>query len=197
MTVQGGSAEPASLESILISPQLEQRVSRATNRAAEDAALLAIAMELESAPNEILRQLCNAALTLCRADCSGISILEEQRGAAAVFRWTVLTGSFAPYVDGTTPRDFSPCGVCLDANAPVLFAYPERRFTYLGVAGLPLAEGLVLPFSIGGRAIATIWIITHDETRQFDREDVRVMQQLAGFASIAYDAAARAARFSA
>jgi hypothetical protein len=70
--------------------------------------------------------------------------------------------------------------------APVLFSHPERRFTYFRAAGVPFVEGLVLPFSVAGRAVGTLWIVTHDESRRFDREDVRVMTQLAAFAGMAY-----------
>ena len=72
---------------------------------------------------------------------------------------------------------------------PVLFTRPERRFTYLQAVGVPFHEGLVIPFAIGGKPIATIWIVTHDPGRHFDGEDVRAMQLLATFASRAYDAA--------
>jgi len=91
-------------------------------------------------------------------------------------------------VNGTTPRDFSPCGVCLDQNAPVLFSFPERRFTYFQSAGVPFVEGLVIPFAVAGRPIGTVWILTHTTEHAFDREDVRVMTELGRFAGMAYGA---------
>jgi hypothetical protein len=83
---------------------------------------------------------------------------------------------------GSTPRHWSPCGTCLDAGVPVLYSYPERHFTYLQEVATPIVEALVIPMFANPTGGATIWIVSHSETR-FDAEDVRVMTTLGNFAS--------------
>ncbi|YAG14061.1 hypothetical protein NSTC745_03398 [Nostoc sp. DSM 114161] len=88
-------------------------------------------------------------------------------------------------VGGSTPRNFRPCGVCLEQDVPVLFSYPERYFTYFQEANTPIVKGLVLPLVADSHVFGTIWITSHDEQRQFDLEDVRVMTSLADFTATA------------
>ncbi|HEX2617220.1 MAG TPA: PAS domain-containing protein, partial [Flavobacteriales bacterium] len=116
---------------------------------------------------------------------AGVSLVEPDGQGGTQFRWTVLSGTLAAAVGGTTPRHFSPCGVCLDAGAPVLFSHPERRFAYFQSAGVPFVEGLVLPFAQGTAWEGTIWIVAHDAHR-FDAEDVRVMGVLGDLTASVY-----------
>ena len=76
--------------------------------------------------------------------------------------------------------------VALSQGKPVHFAHPERRFTYFKAAGVPFVEGLVLPFHVDRSPAGTIWILTHDRSRRFDMEDVRIMTRLATFTGAAY-----------
>ena len=92
-----------------------------------------------------------------------------------------MAGVYAGYVGGTTPRDFSPCGTTLDRRSPQLFHYPGRLFTYFQAVEPPLVEGLVLPLTFDHISLGTIWIVSHDDERKFDREDVRVMTSLSYF----------------
>ena len=74
----------------------------------------------------------------------------------------------------------------LDCNAPLLFKHPERRYLYF-LPVMPLAEEcLLVPFHVGGKAVGTLWLIAHDSRRQFDAEDLRLLQSLGRFASAAY-----------
>src|SRR6185312_4776058 len=43
-----------------------------------------------------------------------------------------------------------------------------------------------LPFYVEGKAVGTIWVISHDESCRFDAEDLRIMSSLATFSSAAY-----------
>jgi CheY-like chemotaxis protein len=92
-----------------------------------------------------------------------------------------IAGALAGYEGGTVPKNFSPCNICLERQAPQLYSYPERYFTDFQRAQPAIVEGLVIPLMAGDRAIETIWIASHDETRQFDLEDVRIMTSLADF----------------
>jgi hypothetical protein len=188
----GPSAEVASLESVLRLGELGHRSTRSPDLAGENAAYLAIARELAGPSESVLQTLMDAALTLCGAGTAGISLLEPQADQSTLFRWTVLSGRLAEHVNGTTPRDFSPCGVCLDRDEPTLFAHPERRFTYFQAVGVPFVEALVLPFYVDRRLAGTIWIIVHDTSRRFDLEDVRIMSRLAAFTGAAYGLMERA-----
>jgi signal transduction histidine kinase/CheY-like chemotaxis protein len=44
-------------------------------------------------------------------------------------------------------------------------------------------EALLIPFHDHGKPIGTVWIVSHDLERQFDREDERIVHTLAEFAS--------------
>ena len=48
-----------------------------------------------------------------------------------------------------------------------------------------MEECLLVPFYIGGKAVGTIWAITHGDRRKFDSEDERIMNTLGQFASLA------------
>ena len=50
----------------------------------------------------------------------------------------------------------------------------------------PVVEALLLPFSVAGKTVGTIWVVAHDERRKFDAEDERMVTTLAKFASAAW-----------
>lgn len=82
--------------------------ARAPNLQATADALVTLARTLANSPERLLQKLVATALTLCRAQSSGISLLEEENGRK-IFRWHALAGDYAPHLWGTTPREFSPC----------------------------------------------------------------------------------------
>lgn len=45
---------------------------------------------------------------------------------------------------------------------------------------------MLLPFSVKGKTVGTIWIVAHDERRKFDAEDERIVTTLTKFASAAW-----------
>jgi signal transduction histidine kinase len=175
------NATPASLESILITDALARRASRQPDRQAEIDAFHALARQMATQPDGLLKALVRAAVLLCRAGSAGVSLLEQDEDGNELFRWVALAGAYAGNEGGTTPRDFSPCGTCLDRNSPQLYSHPARCFTYFNPVVPPIVEGLVLPFGTEMPVLGTIWIVSHDESRQFDAEDVRVMSALADF----------------
>ncbi len=173
------------LKDILITEALLQRSPRTPNWQAEAEAMRTLMRQMASSSDDLLQSLANTAVDLCQAGAAGVSLLETTPEGETVFRWNVLAGTFAHHVGGSTPRNFSPCGVCLDQGAPVLLSHPERYFTYLQAADTPIVEGLVLPLIADSHLFGTIWIVSHDEVRQFDSEDVRVMTSLADFTATA------------
>jgi PAS domain S-box-containing protein len=169
------------LNDVLITEELYRRVPRQLNLHAENQAMRSLARQLAQDPERMLQHLVDLAVELCAVGTAGVSLVETQPDGETVFRWVAMAGLLASHVGGCTPRNFSPCGVCLEQGAAVLFAYPERYFTYLQTVNTPLVEGLVLPLIADGQALGAIWIVTHDQQRQFDGEDVRLMTGLADF----------------
>jgi PAS domain S-box-containing protein len=176
--------EPAALEDVLIAPELARRPTRNPNYEAENRALTALA-EGMAAPQSILQKLVETALDLCRADSAGISILEPG-GATGIFRWHAIAGAFASHVGEGIPREASPCGLVLDRDAWLLFAYPERHFQYGIAVNPPIVEALVVPFHVGGNPGGALWAIAHTPSRQFDIEDLRLLTSLSRFAAAAH-----------
>jgi len=65
-------------------------------------------------------------------------------------------------------------------------SHPERDFPYFAEVTPPLEEALLIPFYVRGEALGTIWVVSHDDRRRFDAEDLRVMTSLGAFAAAAY-----------
>lgn len=158
---------------------------RQPDLAAENNALLRLGQQMAENPDNLLRFLAGLALELCQAGSAGVSLLEGAPGGDALFKWVALAGEFAVYEDGATPHDWSPCGVCLDQGKPVLLSYPARHYTYLQQVPIPIVEVLVIPLMAGREPLGTIWVVSHEEGRKFDLEDVRVMVNLAHFTGAA------------
>jgi PAS domain S-box-containing protein len=183
--MQRPNPETTTLNDILITEELSQRSPRSPNLQAENQALRSLARQMARDSENLLQTLTDTALELCQAGTAGVSLLETTPDGEEIFCWTVLAGTLAHHVGGTSFRNFSPCGVCLDQGTPVLFSHPERYFTYFQEANTPVVEGLVLPLVADHHALGTIWIMSHDEGRQFDAEDVRIMTGLADFTATA------------
>jgi RNA polymerase sigma factor (sigma-70 family) len=174
------TADGIALESVIATELLAARPVRKPRRLAERAAFRELTNVLPRGRDAIFECLASLALKLCSAGTAGVSVLENST-EGELFRWQVLAGQLSSFVGGTTPRHWSPCGTCLDRGKPVLYSWPARYFTYIASIDVPIPEGLVIPVYAHGRAIATIWIVSHD-TAQFDAEDVRIMVSLAHFA---------------
>ena len=152
-------------------------------------------------PSATFQACVELGLEFCDADTCGISLRERTAAGEDIFRWIALAGMLKEHLHGTTPRYFSPCGICVDSNAPLLMKRPELVYTYLDV-GPPYHDVLLIPITEkGSRLEGTIWIVAHNPARKFDGEDARVMQRLAVFtatalqlANIAGEAKAEASR---
>jgi signal transduction histidine kinase len=173
------------LDSIMATEELSRRPAREPNDSAVNPALVLLAQTMANSPETVLQRLVETALTLCQAHSSGISLLEEESGKA-IFRWHGVAGEYAPHLWGTTPREFSPCGTVLDTDAVQLMSKLDRHFGYFAEVTPRIEEALLIPFYVEGKAVGTIWVISHFETRKFDNEDVRVMKTLGEFAAAAY-----------
>jgi PAS domain S-box-containing protein len=177
-------SQQVQLDEIDVTAELTRRPARPPDYAAENRALVTLARQLAEAPQTILQSLAETALELCSSDSSGVSILETD-GAQSQFRWHATAGKLAPLVGGTMPGDFSPCGTVLDRNATQLMAEPERYYHYISKIIPHIAEVLLIPFYRRGIVIGTVWVLFHEEGKQFDAEDARIMTSLSQFASAA------------
>jgi transcriptional regulator with GAF, ATPase, and Fis domain len=175
------------LESVLCTQELSNRPARPPDFEALTCALVTLAQGLATSPKQILQQLVETALDLCQAQSAGISLLEEENGRK-IFRWHALAGQYTSHLWGTTPREFSPCGTVLDTDTVQLMSQLDRHFSYFAEVEPRIAEALLVPFHVGGVAVGTVWVVSHDQTRQFDAGDARVMSTLAEFAAAAYQA---------
>ncbi|MDX2232347.1 MAG: PAS domain S-box protein [Leptolyngbyaceae cyanobacterium bins.349] len=172
---------------VLITEALASRPARPPDLAAENQALRTLAQHLTDEPEALLKTLVQIAIALCQADTAGVSLLETEASGESNFRWVAIAGTLEAAEGGTTPATFSPCGTTLACDHPQLYAYPERYFTYLAHPQLAIVEGLLIPLRINNRALGTLWIISHQESRHFDAEDQRLMTSLAGFTASALD----------
>lgn len=176
------------LESVIATAELAHRPARKPEHEAITAALIVLAHTMANAPERILQKLSETALDLCHAQSSGISLLEEENGKK-IFRWHGVAGAYASHLWETTPREFSPCGTVLDTDRVQLMSRLDRHFTYFAEIEPRIAEALLVPFHVDGKAVGAIWVISHDDqSRKFDAEDARVMNTLGEFAAAAYKA---------
>ena len=173
------------LVSAMRTTELNRRPSRGPDYEAENCAFVELAETLAAAPQDILQVLVEKALSLCGAHSAGVSLLEDADQHRR-FHWRAIAGRWSEFVGGGTPREFGPCGTVLDLSEPLLFSHPERDFPYFGEATPLIEDSLIIPFYVRGRAVGTIWVVSHDETKRFDAEDLRVMTSLSKFAAAAY-----------
>jgi two-component sensor histidine kinase len=176
------------LERVITTVELSRRTSRCPNYEIESRTLAELMAAMANQPNadSILQKLVDTALELCRAQSAGISILEKGTNSD-VLCWRAVAGFWSVY-RGELMSLKSPCGTVLDRDTPMHMTYPERHYAYPQNITHPIAvaEVLLIPLHVSGKPVGTIWIISHDETHQFDAEDLRLMTSLGRFAEHAY-----------
>jgi GAF domain-containing protein len=188
---QNSLTEPGCpLEEVLATELLARRISRVGDPALVIDAVSVLSNAMLTGSDRVLDLLVHTAMRLCGAHSAGIS-LEDRTETPLVFRWRAIAGRLAPFLHGTMPRDFSPCGETVARNQPLLMREPERHYRYAAALGLPLKEVLLAPFSVGGRPVGTVWVVAHDDQVQFDAEDARRVQLLSSFAGLAINAIER------
>ncbi|MEH2300516.1 MAG: ATP-binding protein [Nostoc sp.] len=186
--------EQICLDDILITEELSHRVPRTTDLKEENDALHTLVRQLVEQPQVLLKKLVKITTKLCRAESAGVSLLEVNPRGENICRWYALAGILEAYEQTATLYTRSYCGICLERQTPLLYSYPERYFTYLQEFKPTIVECLVVPLLIADQSLGTIWIVSHDEHRHFDGEDLRLMKSLANFTAAAlYSSNARQA----
>lgn len=185
-TTSTAECAPAPLDAILCTEDLQRRPSRPPDWQTENRALLLLVQALAESPRTILQTLAETILEVTNADSGGVSLLSQDESR---FHWPAISGSWKQYIGGGTPRDFGPCGDVLDCGRPLLFRNVESRYTYFEPVQPRVAECLLVPFFLRGKAVGTIWAVFHEPSeRRFDREDLRILESLSRFASAAVHA---------
>jgi two-component sensor histidine kinase len=170
------TTEQIAASDVTITDELARRRSDAPNYLREKRAIEELADQMVDQPGELVPRLVSLALELCGASSGGVSVLEGDR-----FRWLGLRGSLAVFEGETTPRNFSPCGVCLDQNQTILMERPERLYRWIADAGISVPEVLLVPLAMkDAEALGTLWVVAR-EGQKFDAGHARVMTELAGF----------------
>lgn len=169
---------------LYITEELDRRAPKKADFRQEKMALQEIAAHMAASPEHVLPRFVDLALEIAGGVSAGLSLLEELP-SPAVFRWRFVRGLLARFENATTPRDFSPCGVTLDCNAPVLSRHPERFYEWISDAHIVVPEVLLVPLYIGSKEpLGTLWIVS-DVPGHFNRGHARVMTELATFLGIA------------
>lgn len=168
-------------DDVLVTHELYQRPARPADLSTELEAYRELSGLMATDPVAAIRRFLDLALELCpAAGSAGLSELAEDANGNPLFRWTALSGAFATFEGGSTPRNFSPCGLCLDDHHTILLDRPARLFDYLKDVEPTIVEGLIVPlYDTGKKPLGTLWVTSHEDGRRFDPTDARIMEQLA------------------
>ena len=165
------AALPTEPDDLLITDELRHRIAHKADYQREKLAIQDLARKMAEQPDQVLPRLVHLAMELCGGQSAGISLYEAQPPGPGIFRWHHLAGRYANFLGGTTPRDFSPSGVCLDQDHPILMARPERVYAFLSETGVPNYEVLLVPLYAGQPdPLGTLWVISHDEAIHVRRQ---------------------------
>jgi hypothetical protein len=179
------SSSSLTVDDLLITAELENRPKRRPNDRATVSALQMLSRDIAASPSQALERLVDLSQQLCGGGSAGISVYEPEPEGPGIFRWMALTGRAAQFNGETTPRDFSPCGICLDRSEIIVMDRPGRYYEWLNLPDLPLTEAILIPLFVNGTdQFGTLWVMSHDE-HQFDSEDARALADMASVAGLA------------
>jgi two-component sensor histidine kinase len=173
-----------SMADVYITDELAKRAPKKVDYLQEKLALQDLAARMADQPEGVLPRFVDLAMEMTGGVSAGLS-LYEPTPEPGVFRWRFLRGVLAQFENATTPRNFSPCGITLDNNAPVLSLHPERVYDWISDAHIVVPEVLLVPLYLGSKEpLGTLWIVAPAEGH-FDSGHARVMTELATFVGIA------------
>ena len=175
---------PAALDDVIVPPAPGKAGAK---RPVESAAFMSLSETLSRTPQAAPQRLVEAAMRLTDADSAGISV-EDKEGDERVFRWIAVAGEYSRYLNGTMPRDFSPCGTVLERRQPLVMLDPQRHYEYMSQLHAPVRSVLLVPFGRRGKLIGTVWVAAHNAQKQFTTEDLRTVEGLTTFSTSILDA---------
>lgn len=141
---------------------------------------------ISDSPEAAMKELVQIAVDYCHADSAGISLEEESGDRAVQFRWVAVAGSFQQYLNGTTPRFYSPCGTCVDRGVAQRYQVTRPYYNFLGVTAEPINDGLLIPWRSASQR-GTLWLVSHHSENTFSKSDFSLMRRLAQFVSAGID----------
>lgn len=153
---------------------------------AEIAAFDELAQSPAADPDRIMQRLIDTVLRLYGAGSAGVSVLQPGSSGHTDFVWEAVSGALAAHQGDGTPRNFSPCGLCLDIGTAVVLARPERVFTYLARVQPAIFEALIVPlYDDDGTPLGALWVVHHDPVARFGADDVGIIERLAAPMAVA------------
>ena len=165
---------------LLVTDEMLRGRQRAPNQRAETSSFDELALILADDPHRALQRLLDCVLRLYGAGSAGLSVLQPTSCGHSDFVWEAVSGALAAHRGDGTPRNFSPCGLCLDVGMAVVLARPERVFTYLARVQPAIFETLIAPlYDPDGAPLGALWVVHHDPTACFGSHDVRTIERLA------------------
>jgi len=159
---------------------------RKSHLRAAGAAFDELAKILAGDPARVLQRLLDCVLRLYAAGSAGLSVLQSGSGGHSDFVWEVVSGALTPHQGDGTPRDFGPCGLCLDMGTAIVLARPERAFGYLARVQPAIIEALIVPlYDPEGTPLGALWVFHHDPAARFGDNDVGIIERFAAPTALA------------
>lgn len=168
-----------SLADVVVTHELDHRPAPDTDHMRVKEAILELATNMADAPERVLPRFVDLAMETAGGVSSGISVYEPP-----MFRWAFLRGSLAVFEGSQTPRNFSPCGLTLDEDCPLLTRHSERYYDWIAEKNVVLPEVLLVPLHSGSDQLGTLWIVSND-IGHFHQGHVEAVTEIASFVSAA------------
>ena len=165
---------------LFVTGAMLQRRKAAPNLQAEAEAFRELSKILADDPCAAMRHLLDVARGSCHAGSAGLSLLRDDGAGRPMVHWAAISGALASHEGTDTPRDSSPCGLCLDAGTTIRVSRPQRAFASLRDTQPAIVEDLIVPlYDKASRPLGTLWIAHHDRKSHFSSDDARIAEQLA------------------
>jgi Signal transduction histidine kinase len=178
---------------LFVTRTMLHRRKAAPNLEAEAVAFCELSKTLADDPCVALRHVLEIARSSCQAGSAGLSLLCNDGAGQIVVRWAAISGALASHEGTDTPRDSSPCGLCLDAGTTIRVSRPQRAFTSLRDTQPAIVEDLIVPlYNSASEPLGTLWIAHHDRKSHFSSDDARIAEQLAAQSVLALNLLQRA-----
>ena len=184
------------VDDVLVTEQLARRPVAMRNYQAECAALSGLGRQVAANARRVAQTVAELALDRCHADSAGVSLLEPATlngadgadgadEAGEVLRLAAIAGPLAACAGRSAGLDEMPCGTAVARNTVLLFSEPARCFTALRHIEPQIREALIVPCTVNGEVVGTVWAATHVYGKQFDAQDARFLGDMAVFVAAA------------
>jgi two-component sensor histidine kinase len=175
-----GAAENRPPDLFVTRATLRHRRAAPNVQQAEATAFCRLSTVLADDPDVASRNVLDLARSLCHAGSAGLSLLRPDSAGQPMVRWAAISGALASYEGTETPRDASPCGLCLETGSTIRVSRPQRTFTDLRDTQPEIVEDLIVPlYDKASKPLGTLWVAHHNRRSSFSADDARIAEQLA------------------